>query len=370
MVIERKNRGVSHQQYSRKRLDEDAAKRPKGPIPHEEGSPDDEVVPESRARSSNLLDDEDTFIQGVFSTQSIFSPEGRNSGADKSYWYIEQTDENLYEVRKVNEDHLPYGSKRVIDQEEFLRRYRPEIEYFNLKVTPAMRRMNEAIERGDAFREQGNLFKAEAEYAQALDVDMGNVRALFGLGFVYLHRGDTSKARALFKSLVKMEAPFRKVHKHNFNDFGISLRKAEMYEEALEYYFRAVALANDDENLFFNIARAYFEKGEWKNCVKYLTTCLEMNRGVEEARRFCKHIIQMNENKQARMELGSPNMARAIAAEAETLLEKMREVAGVTDEEIAAIKSKVRGSVQRNVEQVRKEEEAKKLDLDNLVRKF
>jgi hypothetical protein len=61
---------------------------------------------------------------------------------------------------------------------------------------------------------------------------------------------------------VGLEAAFAPEHKHLFNEFGISLRKSRMVDQSIEYSTRALALTSTDENLHYNVARAYFEKGD------------------------------------------------------------------------------------------------------------
>ena len=71
----------------------------------------------------------------------------------------------------------------------------------------------------------------EREQSRALLEHMGNVRANFGIGLCYIDRGEREKATEVFERLVKLDAAFEDEHKHLFNEFGISLRKAGMASE-------------------------------------------------------------------------------------------------------------------------------------------
>jgi tetratricopeptide (TPR) repeat protein len=85
---------------------------------------------------------------------------------------------------------------------------------------------------------------------------------------------------------VDLEAAFEEEHKHLFNDFGINMRKNKMYDQALQYYLRAEELVRNDEHLFHNIARCYFEKGNVEACKEYLLKSFAVNPNLEASRQF------------------------------------------------------------------------------------
>ncbi|MDR2694866.1 MAG: hypothetical protein LBC79_00600, partial [Deltaproteobacteria bacterium] len=126
----------------------------------------------------------------------------------------------------------------------------------------------------------------------ALKVDEENVRANFGIGLTYLQRGENSKADDIFERLVKLDAAFEPEHKHMFNDFGINLRKARMYSQAVIYYSRALEMTADDENLHINVARALFETKDLDGCVEHLLKALELAPGQEQATKFLLWLVE------------------------------------------------------------------------------
>ncbi|MFN2342740.1 MAG: tetratricopeptide repeat protein, partial [Desulfonatronovibrio sp.] len=139
----------------------------------------------------------------------------------------------------------------IVSKDEILEKFSPEPEFYTYTVFPKMRELNKTIARADRHRQKGEGYSAEFEYNNALNVDEENIRASFGLGLTYLERGDKDKANNIFERLVKLDAAFEKEHKHLFNDFGINLRKQEMYAQALEYYSRGLELVENDENLHY-----------------------------------------------------------------------------------------------------------------------
>ncbi|NDV25336.1 tetratricopeptide repeat protein [Desulfovibrio sp. JC010] len=248
----------------------------------------------------------------------------------KKYWLATKVDDDRFELLLLNEQHIPTGDPQIIGGGEFAAHYALELDYFQQHVRPAMDQQEARLSRGEAHREQGELYSAEMEYADALEVDEENVRATFGLGMTYLEKGDVERAQEVFAKVLQLKSAFTTEHKHMFNDFGISMRKNGMYREALQYYNRGVDLDSTDENLFFNIARTHYEAGDWENCFRYLTMCLEKNRGVQEAQKFCHYLIKKTEEDETMLrEMGTGDNGETLRSDILNLLRKMQLAAGV-----------------------------------------
>jgi tetratricopeptide (TPR) repeat protein len=228
-------------------------------------------------------------IKGIFSTQTVAkvgTGTTQRKTIQKTYWDAEELDTGEISVQPLNRNYVPSGPKRSIPRDDFLTKFNPEPEFYVSTVYPAIKEMDSAIVRGERHRERGAAYSAEFEYKQAMAIDEENVRANFGLGLTYLDRGDQAKANDIFERLVGLEAAFDTEHKHLFNDFGINMRKNKMYDQALQYYLRAEQLVQNDEHLFHNIARCYFEKGNVEGCKKYLLKSLELNPNLEASLKF------------------------------------------------------------------------------------
>ncbi|EGB16556.1 hypothetical protein DND132_3353 [Pseudodesulfovibrio mercurii] len=228
-------------------------------------------------------------IKGIFSTQTVArvgTGTTQRKTIQKTYWDAEELDSGEISVQPLNRNYVPSGPKRNIPRDDFLTKFNPEPEFYVSTVYPAMKELDGAIVRGEKHRERGAAYSAEFEYKQAMAIDEENVRANFGLGLTYLDRGDQAKANDIFERLVGLEAAFNTEHKHLFNDFGINMRKNRMYDQALKYYLRAEQLVQNDEHLFHNIARCYFEKGNIEGCRKYLVKSLELNPNLEASLKF------------------------------------------------------------------------------------
>ncbi|WP_084146877.1 tetratricopeptide repeat protein [Maridesulfovibrio zosterae] len=201
----------------------------------------------------------------------------------KKYYFIQELENGTLEVQDLNENNLPSGSKLAVERELFLENYHPEPEFYAEKVLPGLRMQSDRIKRGETHRRNNEVYSAEHEFTEAISIDEYNVKANFGLGLTYLDRGEVDKANDVFNRLVKIKAAFEPEQKHLFNEFGISLRKNKMYSQALKYYHKAEEISSNDENLFLNIARAYYENGDVGCCINYLNKALELDAHLEEA---------------------------------------------------------------------------------------
>jgi tetratricopeptide (TPR) repeat protein len=237
-------------------------------------------------------------ISGVFSSQSVVRVgTGTTSRKviQKAYWYAQEADPDedgaiVVMVRPLNKNNVPSGQTEAVPKADFLERYSPELEYYQKEVFPRMKELDATLKRAETQREQGAFYSAQFEYEAALDVDEENVRANFGLGLTYMERGDTEKASDIFTRVVALDAAFAPEHKHLFNEFGINLRKSKLLDQAVEYYERALKITDNDENLYYNIARAYFERGDRQECLDNLRRALELNPRFEEAQKFLAYL--------------------------------------------------------------------------------
>jgi len=265
------------------------------------------------------LDNPDEPLKCVFSTSTNIKV-GTGTTAKKQQskllWFVEQREIDEFGVRKINPQFVPVGKEEIIDQETLLEDYTPEVEVHNTHVEPAMQALRDTVATGDKHREEGKPLSAEMEYTKALDVDETNVRAIFGLGMVYLDRNDKENSRSVFEQLVGMEAAFAAQHKHLFNEFGIALRKNSLYDEAVQYYSRAVELTQDDENLYYNLARAFYENNDWEHAFEFTSRSLDINAYHEQGLALCRFIIALADNESLRDKHNKPPVPVGVAKKA------------------------------------------------------
>lgn len=217
-------------------------------------------------------------IEGVFSIEKkvkIGAGTTARRVSQLAYYYVKQVGEETVEIQGLNAENVPFGNKETISKEALLNDYLPDPSRFK-EVMARLREIQKAVARGDKFRKRGETFTAEFEYNKALSLDEQNVRANFGVGICYMARGEKEKAQEVFERVLNIEAAFGDEHKHLFNEYGIQLRKNEMFDESVEYYNRALQLTQDDENLFYNLARAELERQNMTAAGKAVTECLKL----------------------------------------------------------------------------------------------
>ncbi|MDR0827041.1 MAG: tetratricopeptide repeat protein [Desulfovibrio sp.] len=236
-------------------------------------------------------------IQGVFSSQEVKrvgTGTTTRKTIQKAFWYCEEKKDGSLELQPLNPNYIPSGPKKTINKEQFLAHFSPEPELYISTVYPKMREITKTVAMAERFREHNELYSAEMEYGKVLKVDEENVRANFGLGITYLERGDTSRAQNIFSRVVKLDGAFEEEHKHLFNEFGIKLRKNGMLDQALDYYERALTLTRQDENLFYNLARAWLDKKNMDKTIECLFKALEINPKLEPAAKFLAWVEEKN----------------------------------------------------------------------------
>ena len=104
---------------------------------------------------------------------------------------------------------------------------------------------------------------------------------------LYLHRAAEVLAeqdrfedtKRMFIEILKLEDD----PTNPFNTLGVKLRKKGDYVQALYAYERAVELTPDDENVYYNIARAHYFMNDIPKAEENLVVALSMNGGFSEA---------------------------------------------------------------------------------------
>lgn len=239
---------------------------------------------------------EDGSVRCVFSTMEMMkvgTGTTTRKHASKLYWFVEEEENEMFSVRQINTHHIPAGDRKTIPLQELMNRYIPEIEFYEEKTIPAMEVLEDHLDDGDQYFSDGKLYSAEGSYNKALKLDEQNVRALFNLGLIYLELKDMDKAKDMMGDLLGVKSAFDGKNQHLFNEFGISLRKSGMFDEAVEYYTHALKYVKKDENLYYNIARANYERSNWEECVKALEKIFEINPRLEVAHELISIILTL-----------------------------------------------------------------------------
>lgn len=229
---------------------------------------------------------------------------GSNSRTHESltFRFVEQTGEEDFASRLLSDRHLPMGETELISLDDLIEGYSPELAYFEEHVVPAM------LERG----------LPEDALASAIDGRVFN--GLFGLGLVYLEHGEPGRAAALFSDLARIGADFEGRDQFLFNDFGIVLRKCGLFDLAIAFFLRALEYVRDDENLFYNLARAHYENGDWTRSLDYLIQSHKFDPALTVTNDLLELMVGLEGDEQRLARYGKPPVPPAVAARARQLL--------------------------------------------------
>jgi tetratricopeptide (TPR) repeat protein len=269
----------------------------------------------------------DGLLKCVFSSESVTrigTGVTARKQSTKSFWYVEQKDSDRFDISRISPEFMPLAREKILTREELLAEYTPEVELYHQKVEPAIRAVQKIVARADRHRGRGESFSAEMEYHNALKLDSENVRATFGLGLIYLERDEQNKSESVFRTLLRMEAAFEEEHKHLFNEFGISLRKNGLFNEAVEYYRRAKTICPTDEHLEFNLARAYYELDEYAGCLHALVDCLLIDARMAEAESMARHLLRLSENESLRTAQSKPDVLERLGPRGTEILSQLK----------------------------------------------
>lgn len=232
----------------------------------------------------------EVMIPGLFSTQT--KAPNRMDGiqvssyTNKIYWFAEYDTQGRLSVQPLNGQMVPSGVRLPVTMDALCKKYTEERSVYEKSVLPKIHRLEGILDKADELRREEKHDRAACEYRRALAVDEENIRGHFGVGLVHLAKGEKDKANAVFKHLLTLEDAFEEQHKHIFNEFGISLRKNKMFQEASEFYGRALQLTQNDENLHINQARALCEMKKFSSCTVHLVEALQIAPGNKPATDF------------------------------------------------------------------------------------
>jgi len=141
---------------------------------------------------------------------------------------------------------------------------------------------NRKVKIGDLNYELGKVEEAEQYYDSAINSAVSEARAIVGEMSLdiaeKLVKTDPEMASKYFKkslNLIKESKDFASMN--TFNRLGISLRKAGLWQDAVEAYVVAEKLSPDDENIQYNLGLAYQEGKDHASAVKRMFLALKIN---------------------------------------------------------------------------------------------
>jgi tetratricopeptide (TPR) repeat protein len=83
----------------------------------------------------------------------------------------------------------------------------------------------------------------------------------------------------------------------HYNMMGMQNREAKNFTDAIKNFSKALSLSPQDENLHYNIARAYFEEGKLDKAENYLGKALKLNPEFKEGKAFFEYLLKLDQAK-------------------------------------------------------------------------
>ncbi len=140
---------------------------------------------------------------------------------------------------------------------------------------------------------------AIAAFNQALEQNQTFIKAYEGLAAAYKGKGDMERYQhylqkaaeeyAKINKFNKVKEIFVEILRHDvnapnpYNTLGIRLRQNKQYKEALQAYMRALELSPQDENIYYNMAKAYLCDRNIEKALECLRQCLSIAADHAEA---------------------------------------------------------------------------------------
>jgi tetratricopeptide (TPR) repeat protein len=234
---------------------------------------------------------DDCEVMGVYSHSTKYEYKVGERGSryrNGTFWFVRRRSDDIYEVRPLNANHVPSGVTRLISRDDFLKQYTPELSYYQDNTLPCLDALQKKVRLGRRYFNLGQMDRAEQEFCSAVLMQEDSADAHMGLSEVYAEQQEFTKLRTVLDKLLNIDEVFREEQRHRFNEFGINLRKLGRFDDAIRFYAKALEVNDEDENLHFNIARAFHGRGRSEECRKHLARALALNPSMPEARSFLR----------------------------------------------------------------------------------
>jgi tetratricopeptide (TPR) repeat protein len=83
----------------------------------------------------------------------------------------------------------------------------------------------------------------------------------------------------------------------HYNTMGMLSREIKQFEKAISSYSKALSVSPEDENLHYNIGRAYFEDNKPEKAEEYLEKAVKLNPEFKEGKVFYDYLLKFNQTK-------------------------------------------------------------------------
>ncbi len=159
---------------------------------------------------------------------------------------------------------------------------------------------------GCQFMVQGKYGKAIVSFKKAVKINDLFAEAYKGLADAYKGKGDLEAYKKFIRKAADVHAQFDRLEEtktlfieilkfdsdtpNPFNSLGVNLRKQGDYPGAIHAYKQALELTPNDENIYFNMAKAFYFMGKLEEASANVIESLKMNPEFREASKLFQRI--------------------------------------------------------------------------------
>ncbi len=162
-----------------------------------------------------------------------------------------------------------------------------------LEITPKELDAWSHYSLGNAYKDQGNLTQARAEYELAYQADTSNVYALINIGCTYRDQNNFPEAIKRFREAINKNPS---IH-NSFLYLGNLYMVRGEFEEAAAVLANGCRMARYNDEIHLELARAYYGLNRFEDAKAALEICLRLNRDNRAARRLYMEVVQKLQDK-------------------------------------------------------------------------
>jgi len=137
----------------------------------------------------------------------------------------------------------------------------------------------------------------KAAEAQRLEIDrekqkkQEEINKKIGLAISFIDQDDLPPA----KEILNESEEIQEAVALHYNDEGMQKREQKLFKEAVQSYHRALVATPEDENIHYNMARAYFEGGKRNKAEEYLGKAMKLNPDFNEGKAFYDYLLKLDQ---------------------------------------------------------------------------
>lgn len=129
------------------------------------------------------------------------------------------------------------------------------------------------------------------EMVQAEEKKKEEIKSKIQQAIALIDEADMSQAQ----EIIQNDEEIKNGIVHYYNMLGIRNREAKNYEEAIKNYSKALLVSPEDENLYYNTARAYFEQGKLNKAEAFLENAMKLNSEFKEAQELFEYLQKLDQ---------------------------------------------------------------------------